>query len=68
MPKHQFRESHTDEEGNVIHHLYMYDEIVFSTKDKSVIHDILWNEDNTMSDDKQIMEKVRIKIKKGEGE
>jgi hypothetical protein len=68
MPKHQYRETHINEEGEGIHYLYMYDEIVFTTKDKNVIHEILWNENGTMSDDKQIMEKVRQKIREGKGE
>jgi hypothetical protein len=68
MAKHQFRNSRIDENGEIIHELFMYDEVVFTTKDKNVIHEILWNEDGSTSNDEQIMDKVRIKIRKGEGE
>ncbi len=68
MVKHQLRETHIDEDGNMIHFLYMYDEVVFTTRDKQLIHDILWNEDGSTSTDEEIMEKVKIKIRKGEGE
>jgi hypothetical protein len=60
-PKNQHRESRVDEQGNLIHDLYMDDEVVFSSKDKADIHKLLWNDNNESSTDDEIMSKLNAK-------
>jgi hypothetical protein len=63
-PRGQYREARKDEDGNIVHDLYLDGEVVFTSRNKADIHNLLWDKEGKGLTNMEVRAKIEAAKKK----